>query len=115
MGWQRKHLIRLTLIIAGIAVIAAWLVFLATSPREKLANVFGVAETAFAPSRPEVRSEMTVKLDNGIKVVVTLPRGRPYIPGARVELEITAIGSGDTRFYVYKFAGYRDSDGKPLP
>ena len=113
MGWQRKHLIRLALIIAGFAVFAACVVFMGTSPREKLANVFGVAETAFAPSR-RGWSEMTIKLDNGTKVVVTLPRGRPYIPGARVELEVTAIGSGDTRLYLYDFAGYRDKDGRPL-
>jgi hypothetical protein len=106
-GFERKHLVRLSLIIAALVGFVALIVVLNVGPREQLENAFGVTETAFSV---EDSTDATVKLDNGSKVVVRWPRGTAFLPGARVELSVQAAGPETMRYYRYKFLGYRNGE-----
>ncbi len=107
-GFERKHIIRLSLIFIVVTLVVGLAVLFRTQPSRQLGNVFGMVETAFTTSQKVYGlTRATVKLDSGAKVVVDLPSGMPFVPGARVELSVHETGSEPMRYYTYKFVGYR--------
>jgi hypothetical protein len=113
-AFQRKHVIRLLLIVgfvAGVALVVGQ--FAGGNPRQ-LDNVFGVVETAASHGRLHGGDTyMTVTLDDGDKIIVELPKGQLVIAGARVELETRARDTATGTWHRYKFVRYLDKTAEP--
>lgn len=115
-AFERKHIVRLLLIVGlavGLTLVAVE--FFGRNERQ-LDNVVGIVESG-APQlrRPAPIVSVTVKLDDGRKVVAALPANHSYIPNARVELRVWARDSFGGTYYTYSFERYLDEAGEPSP
>ena len=109
-GFKRKHIVRLTLIaVMALSVVAIVVVF-RSAQTYQLENVRGVLETAFTTGKRGTWTDATVTLDDGRKVMVHMPIGIPFVPGARVELSVHVREPEGMRHHEYKFVAYRSQE-----
>lgn len=113
-AFERKHVIRLLLIVGAIVGIFWFAISAVGRPIGSPKNVRGTVETAFsAGQRTPGYTAVTVMLDNGTKVSVDLPYGIPFVRDARVELAVTSHNTGFGVQYRYKFARYLENESEP--
>ena len=111
-AFQRKHLIRLLLLVLAIIALF-WFATNAMGRRSgRLENVFGTMETAFATSQKTIGyASVTVRLENGSKVSVDLPYMTSFVSEAKVELAVTSYDTGFGQRYRYKFVRFAENPG----
>lgn len=72
--------------------------------------VYGVeAGASVLSARRALPDFLSVKLDTGTLVTVTVPTGTAYRPGARIKLGIYTVKGGGPQDRILKFEGYADA------
>jgi len=82
---------RLWWLLALSVIVLLGAIYWNASPRRVVGTVYGVAVGAHQPQTETGQAplQLSIALDDGGVVAVTLPRGAPYRAKARVEVEVT--------------------------
>ena len=110
--WRHYRAIALT-----VAFLAALISFVLWLPKGRMHFArydYGVVESGFVPGFKRVYAmQLSVRLESGSHVVVTLPAEQPYLKGARVKIGMYAFDHDDRGLLEARFAGYVDNSPAP--